>query len=241
MTIKCYAAVTKGQLLENFEYEPESLGPFDVELKISHCGICHSDLHLIDNDWGFTEYPFVPGHEIVGEVVDLGDSVNHLNRGQRVGVGWQCQSCMHCEWCERGDHNQCAQQQATCVGHYGGFARSIRCDSRFVIPIPNELASADVAPMFCGGATVYSPLRQHIISPTMRVVVVGIGGLGHMALQFARAFGCHVTAFSHSPDKEEEALELGADEFVATCDASNDQELLNSFDLILYYKNKKLD
>ena len=184
-----------------------ALGPHDVEIRISHCGICHSDVHLVDGDWGMGSYPMVPGHEIVGTVAALGPEVRHLEAGARVGVGWQRGACLACESCGAGDENLCAENEATCVGHHGGFADRIRLDGRFAFPIPEGLASENAAPLLCGGATVYSPLRRWV-KPSMRVGVVGIGGLGHLGLQFARAMGCEVTAISSTPDKEAEARSL---------------------------------
>jgi len=218
MPIRAWAAPAAGKPLAPFEYEPAPLGPNDVEIAVSHCGICHSDLHLVDNDWGISVYPLVPGHEIVGEVRALGPAVTHLAVGQRVGVGWQRGACLVCEWCLRGEENLCPHNQATCVGHPGGYAEAIRLDARFAFPIPQALASRNAGPLLCGGATVYSPLRRRGVRPEMKVGVIGIGGLGHMALQFARAMGCEVTAFSSTPEKADEARGFGAQRFVVTRD-----------------------
>jgi uncharacterized zinc-type alcohol dehydrogenase-like protein len=233
MKINCYAALNAKQPLQKFTYDAKPLGPNDVEVKITHCGICHSDIHLIDNDWQTSIYPLVPGHEIVGMVGELGSAVKHLQKGQRIGIGWEANSCGHCEWCARGDENLCSTQQATCVGNYGGYADAIRLNSRFVFPIPDALSSESVAPLLCGGATVYSPLQQYITNPSMRVGVIGIGGLGHLALQFAHAFGCEVTAFSSTTAKAEEAKQFGADHFVASADKNALSKVSNSFDFIL--------
>jgi uncharacterized zinc-type alcohol dehydrogenase-like protein len=233
MTIHGYAALAAKKTLEKFHYEPEELGPWDVEATISHCGICHSDVHLIDDDWGMSSYPLVPGHEIVGIVRAVGSDVRHLEKGQRIGIGWQRSSCSSCEFCLRGEENLCSEQQATCLGHYGGFAEAIRTDSRFVFAIPENLESENVGPLLCGGITVYSPLRRYGVNPAMKVGVIGIGGLGHLALQYARAFGCEVTAFSTSEDKEAEAKQFGAHHFVCTADASALEKGVNSLDFIL--------
>jgi len=241
MTIHCYAALGAKQPLQKFSYEPKPLSDDDVEVKITHCAICHSDLHIVNNDWNSNSYPCVPGHEIVGVVTQLGKHVKHLQIGQRVGIGWQSYSCGHCEWCMRGEENQCKNEQATCLGNYGGFADSIRVNSRFAFVIPHELSSETVAPLFCGGITVYSPLRQHITNPNMRVGVIGIGGLGHMALQFARAFGCEVTAFSSTPSKAHEAQTLGADYFINSADPNALKKAANSMDLILVTTTTNLD
>ena len=177
-------------------------------------------------------YPMVPGHEIVGTVTALGPEVRHLEAGARVGVGWQRGACLACDSCIAGDENLCAQNVATCVGNYGGFADRVRLDSRFAFPIPEGIASENAAPLLCGGATVYSPLRRWV-KPSMRVGVVGIGGLGHLGLQFAAAMGCEVTAISSTPDKEAEARGFGAHHFLATREAKALRSAASSLDFIL--------
>ena len=233
MTIHAHAAMAPRQTLNPFQYEPAGLGPWDVEVAITHCGICHSDIHLIDNDWGISSYPLVPGHEIIGTVEDAGAEVKHLKKGQRVGVGWQRGSCLVCEQCLKGNENLCPENRATCVGNHGGFAERIRVDSRFAFPIPDALASENAAPLLCGGATVYSPLKNYGIVPSMRIGVIGIGGLGHLALQFANAFGCEVTAFSSTPDKEKEAGSFGAHRFIASANLAAPKKAAGSLDFIL--------
>ena len=222
-----------GAELLPFKYQVGELGPAEVEVKISHCGVCHSDVHLIDNDWGMSKYPFIPGHEIVGTVVGVGSTVTDRHTGERVGIGWQADSCGICEWCRRGEEHLCPKAQPTCVGRNGGYADLIRVNSRFAVPIPESLASENVAPLLCGGITVYNPLRNLLARPSSRVGVVGIGGLGHLGLQFARAFGCEVTAFSTSKDKETQAREFGAHHFVNTRETGALKKLASSFDLIL--------
>ena len=203
--IRGYATHAAGAELLAYRYEVGELGADEVEVRISHCGICRSDLHLIDNDWQVSKFPFVPGHEIVGTVEAVGTAVQNLQPGERVGVGWQAGSCGTCAWCRQGKENLCPQAQPTCVHRNGGFADAVRVPARFVIPIPEALDSENAAPLLCAGITVYTPLRTYGVSPASRVGVVGIGGLGHLALQFARVFGAEVTAFSTSPAKEEEA------------------------------------
>jgi len=222
-----------GAQLLPYKYDPGELQTHEVEIQISHCGVCHSDVHLIDNDWGISRYPFIPGHEIVGTVVAVGSDVIDRSIGERVGVGWQADSCGICEWCRQGDEHLCAKSQPTCVGRSGGFADSIRVNSRFAIPVPDALESENVAPLMCGGITVYSPLRNHGVRPSSRVGVIGIGGLGHMGLQFAKAFGAEVTAFSTSKDKEAEALAMGAHHFVNTRDTGALKKVAGSFDFLL--------
>ncbi len=236
-----YAAFEPQGKLREFSYEePKHLGPMQVLIKVSHCGICHSDIHLIDNDWGISRYPLVPGHEIAGMVEKTGEDVRDLKAGQRVGVGWESGSCMRCEWCIRGEENLCAGNVATAVDQYGGFAQEVIVDSRFAFPIPEALSSEAAAPLLCGGITVYSPLRR-MVRPVDKVGVVGVGGLGHFALQFARAFGCEVTAFSHTPGKKKEAKDLGADHFVDSTDPKELEGMPASLDFILVTVNVKLD
>ena len=222
-----------GAQLLAYKYDPGALGANEVEIKISHCGVCFSDIHLIDNDWGMSKYPFIPGHEIVGTVVAVGSAVKDRTTGDRVGVGWQADSCGICEWCRQGDEHLCAKSQPTCVGRNGGFAEKIRVNSKFAIPVPQVLESENVAPLMCGGITVYSPLRNHGVKPSSRVGIIGIGGLGHLGIQFAKAFGAEVTAFSTSKDKEDEARKLGAHNFVNTRDTGALKKIGGSFDLLL--------
>ncbi len=232
MSVHAHAAHEPRGRLRPFVYEPAPIGPHDVEIRISHCGVCHSDVHLVDGDWGMGSYPMVPGHEIVGTVAAAGSEVRHLEIGARVGVGWQRGACLACEACGAGDENLCPEDAATCVGHHGGFADRIRLDGRFAFPIPEGLGSEGAAPLLCGGITVYSPLRRWV-KPSTRVGVVGIGGLGHLALQFARAMGCEVTAISSSPDKEEEARGLGAHRFLATREEGALRAAAGSLDFVL--------
>lgn len=182
---------------------------------------------------GNSVYPLVPGHEIVGKITEIGENVTDFAKNQRVGIGWQRSSCMHCEWCLTGEENLCEKQQATCVGYPGGYADRIRIDSRFAFLIPDELDSAHASVLFCGGVTVFSPLLHHDINPMSRVGVIGIGGLGHLALQCAKGFGCEVTAFSSTEAKKEEALALGAHHFIATSDKNALKKYENSFDFLL--------
>ncbi len=238
--VDAYAAREAGASLAPFGYEPAALGSHDVEIEITHCGICHSDLHLIDNDWMSSKYPIVPGHEVVGTVARTGGQVSHLAEDARVGVGWQCGSCLQCEWCERGDENLCAKIVETCVGRHGGFADRIIVDSRFAFAIPDALSSEVAAPLLCGGITVYSPLREYA-RPTSRVGVIGIGGLGHLAIRFARAFGCEVTAFSSTSGKEAEARAHGAHHFVSSVDDAELKAQRESLDLIVSTVNIPLN
>ncbi|HEV2325898.1 MAG TPA: NAD(P)-dependent alcohol dehydrogenase [Terracidiphilus sp.] len=239
--IRGLAVHAAGAELLPYHYDPGELGTQEVEIAISHCGICRSDLHLITNDWGNSHYPFIPGHEIIGTVAAVGLGVRTLKEGQRVGLGWQSNSCGECEWCARGLENLCPNSEATCVHRNGGYADSVRANARFVIPVPEALDSEKAAPLLCAGITVYSPLRTHGINPSSRVGVVGIGGLGHLAIQFARAFGAEVTAFSTSAAKEEEARALGAQHFVNTRETKHMKDMAGTQDFILNTANADED
>ena len=231
--IQGYAAHAAGAELHTFKYDPGELGPNEVEVLISHCGVCHSDVSLIDHEWGISQYPFIPGHEVIGAVAETGRDVTYLKPGQRVGIGWQAGSCGHCEWCLRGAQELCPAAVLTCVGRHGGFADRIRVNAHFAVPVPEALESENAAPLLCAGNTVYAPLRRYGVNPSSRVGILGIGGSGHIALQFARAFGAEVTAFSSSAAKEEEARSLGAHHFVNTRETKSLKALAGSFDLIL--------
>ncbi|MCU0497640.1 MAG: NAD(P)-dependent alcohol dehydrogenase [Anaerolineae bacterium] len=233
-----YAALQQGATLEPYEYDLAALGPNEVRIKVSHCGICHSDVHVID-EWA-KHYPVVPGHEVVGIVTEIGSQVRTLTVGQRVGVGWQAESCLACEWCLRGEENLCRNSVATCVDRPGGFADLLQIDHRFAYAIPDNLSSENAAPLLCAGVTVYAPLHR-LADSSARVGVIGIGGLGHLALQFAAAFGCEVAAFSTTPDKEAEARAFGATRFIVSTDATQMKQATASLDLILCTVNVALD
>ncbi|PZV11635.1 MAG: alcohol dehydrogenase [Leptolyngbya sp.] len=239
--IHAYAAHEPGGELKPFEYELGALGDQEVDIQVEYCGICHSDLSMLDNEWGITQYPFVPGHEVVGAIAAIGNDVTRLKVGQRVGLGWYSHSCMECEWCMSGNQNLCLTAEATIVGRHGGFADKVRAHQEWVVPLPSELDPANSGPLFCGGITVFNPIVQLEVKPTERVGVIGIGGLGHMALGFLHAWGCDVTAFSSSPDKETEARELGANHFINSRDPDALKTMENSFDLILSTVNADLD
>jgi uncharacterized zinc-type alcohol dehydrogenase-like protein len=233
MKVHALAVQNSQSALQAYEYELGGIGPWEVDIEISHCGICHSDLHLISNDWGFSTYPLVPGHEVVGVVRAHGKQAKHLPIGARVGLGWQCGACFECAQCLSGDENMCPKSVATCAGHFGGFADFVRADSRFVFPLPEELSSEKVAPLLCGGITVFSPLQHFGVTSSMKVGVVGVGGLGHLALQFLNAFGCEVTAFSTTSSKENEAREFGANNFLSLSDKAALKAARSSLDFII--------
>jgi uncharacterized zinc-type alcohol dehydrogenase-like protein len=239
--IQGLAVHAAGAELLPFKYDPGKLGAQEVEIAISHCGVCHSDLHLISNDWGISQYPFIPGHEIIGKVAEIGADVKLIEVGQRVGLGWQSNSCGVCEWCSRGMENLCPAAEGTCVHRHGGYADRVRANARFVIPVPDALESVNAAPLLCGGITVYNPLRTHGVNPSSRVGVVGIGGLGHLAIQFARVFGAEITAFSTSASKEDEARALGAHHFVNSRESKALREVAGTLDFILSTVNADQD
>lgn len=239
--INAYAALAAHQPLEPFQYDPGALKAHEVEIKVSYCGICHSDLSMLNNEWGMTQYPFVAGHEVVGTIEAVGEAVTHLSIGQVVGLGWHANYCHHCSACLSGDQNLCATAQGTIIGRHGGFADKVRADASAVIPLPEGMDIASAGPLFCGGITVFNPLKQFDVKPTDKVAVIGIGGLGHLAVQFLHAWGCEVTAFTSSASKIQEALELGADH---TLDSRNSAELkaaAGRFDFIISTVNVKLD
>ena len=239
--IKAYAATEPGGELKPFEYDPGPLGDHDVEIDVEYCGICHSDLSMLNNEWGITQFPFVPGHEVAGKVSAVGKHVAKLSIGDRVGLGWHAGYCNECQTCMEGDHNLCSSAQGTIVGRHGGFADKVRAQASSVVALPQGLDSEKAGPLFCGGITVYNPMVQFDVKPTARVGVVGIGGLGHMALQFLNAWGCEVTAFTSSESKRQEALELGAHHTLDSRDKEALKTAANSFDLILSTVNVSLD
>ena len=223
--------------------ESVDLGPLgveEVEVAVEHCGLCHSDLSVLNNDWGISQYPAILGHEIVGHVTALGPSTKGLKVGQRVGVGWFSGSDMHCRQCLSGNQHLCPSAQATIIGHRGGFASHIRAHWAWVFPLPENLNFAEAGPLLCGGVTVFNPLAMYG-KPTDRVGVIGIGGLGHMAVKFAAAYGCHVTAFTASQSKFDEARGFGANQAVSTKDSAAIKKIAGSIDLLISTVNVPLD
>jgi alcohol/geraniol dehydrogenase (NADP+) len=231
--IKAYAVHEAGGKFEPFEYDPGELGDEQVEIDVEYCGICHSDLSMVNNEWGISQYPLVPGHEAVGKIAAVGSQVQKLKVGQRVGLGWYADSCMHCEWCLSGDQNLCLNAEGTIVGRYGAFAEKVRGHQNWVVPLPDGLDAAKAGPLFCGGITVFNPIVQFDVQPTDKVGVIGIGGLGHLALGFLSAWGCDVTAFSSSPDKEAEAKKMGANHFINSKNPEAIAAAADSFDFII--------
>ncbi len=233
--IKSYAAKQAGADLEVWEYDAGDLLPEDVEVQVDYCGICHSDLSMIDNEWGMSSYPLVAGHEIIGRVAALGSSAQSkgLKIGQRVGVGWTARSCGHCDACISGNQINCLEGSVPTIMNRGGFADKLRADWQWVIPLPESIDIETAGPMLCGGITVFKPLLLNNVTATSRVGVIGIGGLGHIAIKLLHAMGAEVTAFSSNPAKEQEVLAMGADRVVNSRDPQALNALAGQFDLII--------
>jgi len=231
-------AAKQPMVLETVDLGP--LGVEDVEVAVEHCGLCHSDLSALNNDWGISQYPAILGHEVVGRITATGPHATGLAVGQRVGVGWNSGSCMHCHQCMSGSHHLCPQVQPTIFGHRGGFASHVRAHWAWAIPLSEKLNFADAGPLLCGGITVFNPLAMYA-RPTDRVGIIGIGGLGHMAVKFAAAYGCDVTAFTSSQNKFDEAKGFGANEVVSSKNSAAIKKLASSFDLLISTVNVPLD
>jgi len=238
--IDAWVASAAGRELSRERVDLGPLGDEEVEVEVEHCGLCHSDLSMLGNEWGVARFPAILGHEAVGRVVEVGRAAKGVTAGQRVGVGWTAASCMHCRPCLSGDQHLCAEAVPTIVGHRGGFASRVRSHWAWAIPIPEGLPAGEAGPLLCGGITVFNPLAMHA-RPTSRVGVVGIGGLGHLAVKFAAAYGCDVTAFTSSPGKFEEARGFGAHHVVATRDPDALRGLAGSLDLLIVTVNVPLD
>ena len=240
-TVNAFAASKAGAPLEPFTYDLGPVGAHDVDIAVESCGICHSDLSMLDNEWGMTQYPFVPGHEIIGTVKTAGDHVTNLKPGDRVGVGWHAGYCMTCQSCMSGDHNLCGSATGVIVGHHGGFGDTVRAQAASAIKLPAKLNAKTAGPLLCGGITVFNPFVQYDLSPTANVGVIGIGGLGHLALKFAKAWGCNVTAFTSSDSKKQEAMSFGAHDTINSRDENALQANAGRFDLIISTVNVSLN
>jgi uncharacterized zinc-type alcohol dehydrogenase-like protein len=241
MQVNAYAAPAAGEPLARTTIERRAVGANDVLIAIEYAGICHSDIHTVRGDWGPQPFPVVPGHEIVGTVREVGSAVTRHSVGDRVGVGCMVNSCRECPQCLRGDEQYCRNGN---VGTYaatdrdgtttqGGYSTHVVVDSDFVVSVPAALDPAAAAPLLCAGITTYSPLRHWKAGPGMKVAVVGLGGLGHMAVKLAHALGAEVTVLSQSLKKQEDGLRLGATEYYATSDPDVFKQLASRFDLII--------
>lgn len=236
-----WAATKPGLALAEIEFDPGDLNPEQVQIRVESCGICHSDLSMINNDWGNSKYPLVPGHEVIGVIEKAGGQVKGLVEGDRVGLGWFSGSCLACRPCLSGRHQLCASAEQTIVGRHGGFADRVRADWEWAIKLPATLPPASAGPLFCGGITVFSPIIDFGVKPTDRVGVIGIGGLGHLAVQFLNKWGCEVTAFTSHASKADEARKLGAHHVVGTRDKAALAKIAGSLDFILVTANAALD
>ena len=237
-----YAAQSADTPLEPFHFERRELRANDVAIDIEYCGVCHSDLHTARSDWKGTVYPNVPGHEIVGRVSAVGQGVENFKVGDKVAVGCMVDSCQHCDQCHGGEEQYCrngmtgtynSPDRITGDITYGGYSKHIVVREEFVLSMPDNLDMAKAAPLLCAGITTYSPLRTWNVGPGSRVGVVGMGGLGHMAIKLAVGLGAHVTVISRTADKEKDAIELGADAFLISGDRAAMKEAAASLDLII--------
>ena len=240
MSVKAWVATAAKQKMVLQDIDLGPLGSEDVEVAVDHCGLCHSDLSVLNNDWGISQYPAILGHEVVGRVTAVGTAAKGVKVGRQVGVGWTAASCMHCRQCMSGDQHLCVNAQPTILGHRGGFASRVRCHWAWAIPLPEGLKYAEAGPLLCGGVTVFHPLVLYA-KPTSHVGIVGIGGLGHMAVKFTDAYGCDVTAFTSSESKFAEARGFGAKHVVSSRDSAAIKTLAGTIDLLIVTVNVPLD
>ena len=240
--IRGYAAHSPTGRLGLFDFERRSLRPDDIAIEILYCGVCHSDVHNVRNDWGNAKYPMVPGHEIVGRVLEIGSEVKSFKPGDRAGVGCLVESCRHCGACGKGWEQYCENGATYTYNHadpidgtrtYGGYSERIIVSERFALKVPDSLDLAGAAPLLCAGITTYSPLRHWKVGPGSKVAIVGLGGLGHMGIKLAKAMGAQTTLLSRSPGKEADARRLGADHVVISTDPAQMAAVAGRFDLII--------
>lgn len=239
---KAYAASAPGEKLQPFEVQRREAGPHDVLIKVKFCGVCHSDVHQVKDEWGGARFPMVPGHEIAGIVERVGDKVTRFKPGDRVGVGCMVDSCKECDSCNEGLEQYCERGNVLTYNDveldgktptYGGYSEQVTVLDRFVVSIPDSLPLDKAAPLLCAGITTYSPLVHWNAGPGKSVGVVGLGGLGHMAVKLAHAMGADVTVISRSLKKKEDAEAMGAVGYVATSDPAAVEKAQNQFDLII--------
>lgn len=242
MTTLAYAAQSPDAPMAPWSYEPRDLRDNDVAIDIQYCGVCHSDLHQARNDWGFSSYPIVPGHEIVGVVRAVGPGVTRFKEGDRVAVGCMVDSCLACDQCDKGEEQLCrhgntqtynGRDRQTGATTYGGYSSAIVVRQEFVLSVPGNLDMAAAAPLLCAGITTWSPLKTWGVKEGTRVGVIGLGGLGHMAVKLAHGLGAKVTVLSRTADKEADAKALGADALLVSSDAAAMKDARNSLDLII--------
>ncbi|MDT0294272.1 NAD(P)-dependent alcohol dehydrogenase [Mesonia ostreae] len=240
--IKAYGAKDKDADLKQIDIERREVKDKDVKIQITYCGVCHSDIHTVRNDWGGGKYPVVPGHEIVGKVMEVGSKVSNFKEGDLVGVGCMVDSCRECDPCKKDLEQFCENGMVGTYngkdkhlgGHtFGGYSEMIVVEEHFVLSIPENLDAKAVAPLLCAGITTYSPLRHWNVKEGDKVGVIGLGGLGHMGIKLAHAMGAKVVMITTSPDKAEDAKRLGADEVLISKDQEEMKKHKNSFDLLL--------
>ena len=239
---KAYAAYNATDKLKPFDFDRREVGPNDVKIKIDYCGVCHSDIHFAHNDWDMTEYPVVPGHEIIGHVTEVGSDVSSHKVGDLVGVGCMVDSCGKCPSCKDDLEQFCHEGMVMTYGSpdpvmggvtHGGYSTQIVVDEDFVLKVSDKLDTKAVAPLLCAGITTYSPLRHWNVEKGQKVGVIGLGGLGHMGVKFAAAMGAHVVMITRSPEKSKDAEELGANDVLISTDEKQMEEHAGSFDFIL--------
>ncbi len=237
-----YATKSKDSQLKPFNFERRELRSNDVTIEILYSGICHSDLHQARNDWGFSEYPMVPGHEIIGKVIKVGNQVVNHKIGDIVAVGVMVDSCLQCDQCIKDEEHLCRETFTQTYNSpdridnsmtYGGYSKHIVTREKFVLKVPNSLDISKAAPILCAGITTYSPLKDHNVGPGSRVGVMGLGGLGHMAVKLANAMGASVTALTTSNNKVQMGLDIGASKVIVVNDKSSMKEASNTLDLII--------
>lgn len=241
LTVNAYAALESGATLKPYTYELGELLPEQVDIKVAYCGICHSDLSMINNDWRSSSYPLIPGHEIVGEVVAAGAMVKNIKVGDKVGVGWLSESCMSCSQCMQGSQHLCRDTKTTIAGTNGGFADYVRSHWAWAIPLPDGIDMSKAGPLLCGGVTVFNPIIAAGVLPTDKVGVIGIGGLGHLALKFLKHWGCEVVAFSSTENKKEKILSMGASKVVNSRSKDELRTIRGQLDFIINTTNVSLD
>ena len=241
-TTPAYAAQKKNSPVKPFSIQRRSVGPKDVRIEIDYCGVCHTDLHFVNNDWGMSEYPVVPGHEIVGKVSEVGSQVTKFTEGDLGAIGCMVYSCGNCSSCENGCEQYCLQGFTATYNSptkdpggitYGGYSKAIVADESFILQIPDSLAIEGTAPLLCAGITTYSPMKHWQAGSGMKVGVVGLGGLGHMGVKFAHAMGAHTVMITTSTHKAEDAKKLGADEVLLSTNREAMSNELGTFDFIL--------
>jgi len=241
LKVNGYAALEPKAKLQPYAYELGPLLPEQVDVKVHYCGICHSDLSMINNEWRSSQYPLIPGHEVVGEVVAAGSMVKNIKVGDRVGVGWFSESCMSCTQCMHGSQHLCRDRKTTIAPSNGGFADYVRSHWAWAIPLPEGIDMSKAGPLLCGGLTVFNPIIAAGVLPTDRVGVIGIGGLGHIALKLLKSWGCEVFAFSSNEDKKEQILNMGASKVVNSRSKEALKTVRGQLDFIINTTNVTLD